>query len=93
MRFFGKTEEEIQDWIDENTVELNVLPENWQPIEIFRQLKMQIEVTMNGSFYKGFDRNELLAIMDIYNVKKKQKIEVLNKVSYMETITLNKLNA
>ena len=48
---------------------------------------------MGGGFYKGFERTELLAIMDIYDVPKNKRVEVLNKVSFMESITLEKLNA
>jgi hypothetical protein len=48
---------------------------------------------MGGSFCSGYDRQELIAIMDIFDVKKSIRIDVLNKVSVLESVTVNKINA
>jgi hypothetical protein len=50
-------------------------------------------VGMGVSFKTGYNRTEINATMNMFDVNNSKKMDVLKKIIFMERVILNKLNA
>ena len=71
---------------------IEVFHENELAVDIYQHLRIEIQVTLGGSFYTGFNRGDIKEMMDIFEVPKDQRIDTLQRLTILEKRTVNMLN-
>lgn len=61
--------------------------EHWQTIELFRQMSTQWRVGFGGAF--GLDYAVLFQLMDLQDIDKSRKLEILAQIQICEAAALD----
>ena len=81
----GITREDVED-----TSVMEVWPENWLPFVIFADVGTQWRVGVGGA--TALDYNVVFQMMKLRNVKKKDRLEVMEAITVMEQAALAQMN-
>lgn len=74
----------------ENTDVLDVWPENWLPMQVFSRLGTQWRVGMGGA--TGLDYSALISVMNLLEVKKKDRGYMFWAIQKMESAALKQMS-